>query len=802
MIVLMLASALGLGALFFATSSSRPLRWSVGAALPLALLVIPALQSLPLPLAVRGLLDRAGNDLLLEGDLSPVRFWPLSLDPIPTREHVGVAACGLAIFLVAYHIASGKSRRHVFTRLVGLTGITALVLGLGHRIFGLTEIYGHFATANRSLVVGPFVNSNHTAEFLELTAFVCFACSFQRNTALNRYGWWTGALMCAGGAMGTMSRGAVVGILAGICLFAVLRYLASDGDRGDRQKMWVAWSVLAALLVVVAAGALGAGALIDRFRSSSVGDDVRFHLWRDSLKVLVAHPIGIGRGAFERVYPAYRTLKTPFPVTFAFVESQPLQLLIDCGWLFSGLILVSAGLVVRQLVRYGRRDKIEAALLAGLFAVLAHSCVDFGLETLGVMLPFLAILATVLGRCAPPDQAEQSRVPAWSLIGVACAGLLFGAIAVALPSDVDFDKAINAAQSPAQLRDLLIRAQEIHPTDYFYALAYARTQPLKPPRGERSPRLHALNRALELCPGCELVHLAVARSLWELGSHSQSLVEWRTAVQLQPSLFDNAMEELTRLGATSQEIAAIAVFDAAKMVAVADYLAGRSQVADALAVLDEADLMGAPRTESLLTRGRLQIQANQLASAQTTVAEAHAAGIQDPRLSLLDAELVLGLKGRAGVDEAFAILDLAAIRYPLDLSVQRMRVSMVSTYAKWQAADRALDGLKLALYHAMGSAVEANLTAARIRGSLGQWSVALSEYRIALSQTPNQPALWIEFARAAEQAGRDQTAREAYSEAARLAPSDASVAEARRRLDARQTEMRRAGFEKTFGVSP
>jgi tetratricopeptide (TPR) repeat protein len=408
----------------------------------------------------------------------------------------------------------------------------------------------------------------------------------------------------------------------------------------------------------------------------------------------------------------------------------------------------------------------------------------------------------VLGRCAPPDQAEQSKAPGRSLVGIACAGLLLGTIAVALPSDVDFDKAINVAQSPAQLRDLLIKAQLVHPTDYFYALAYARTQPLKPRRGERSPRLHALNRALELCPGCELVHLAVARSLWELGSHAQSLVEWRAAVQLQPSLFDQTLKELARLGAKPQELAAIAAFDAAKMVTVADFLASQTTVADALAVLDEADLMGAPRIESLLTRGRLQIEANQLASAQTTLAEAHAAGVQDPRLSLLDAQLILGLKGRAGVDDAFGILDLAAIRYPFDLAVQRMRVSMVSTYGKWQAADRALDGLKLALYHATGSAFEANLMAARIRGSLGQWSVAFSEYRIALSHSPNQPSLWVEFARAAENAGRDQTAREAYSEAARLAPSDASIAEARRRLDARQVEQRKASFEHGLGGAP
>jgi hypothetical protein len=800
MILLMFLCALGLGALYTTTSSSRPLRLGVGAALPLVLLAIPILQSIPLPLAIRGLLDHAGNDLLLGSDPAQVRFWPLSLDPVPTREHIGTAACGLAIFLVAFHFASGKTRRHVFPRVVALCGVAAVVIGLGHKIFGIAKIYGLFTTIARSSLTGPFVNANHNAEFLELAAFACFACSFQRNTALNRYGWWTGALLCIAGAIGTMSRGAILGILAGASLFVVLRYLANDPSSGP-TKRWIAWGFLAALLVMLTAGALGAGSIVDRFRSGSVSEDVRFHLWRDSLSVLAAHPAGIGRGAFERVYPAYRTVKTDLPVTFAYVENQSLQLLIDSGWLFFGAILVGVGLVLRQLVRHGRRDKIEAALLAGLFAVLAHSLVDFGLETLGVMLPFLAILATVLGRCAPSPEVPRPSKAALPLVVVTCAGLLAGAIAIALPSDADFDKLLNAAHGAAQIRAVVQRARSVHPTDYFFALAYAQTEPLRSSSG-RSPRLHALNRALELCPGCDLVHIEVARSLWALGSRGQALVEWRTVLQLQPSRFEDTMKELTAAGAKAQDLAALASFDAAKMVEAANFLARRSQISDALVVLDEADLMGAPRAESLLARGHLQLQSNQLAAAQTTLAEAHAAGILDPRLSLLDAELLLAVKGRAGVDDAFAILDLAAIRYPLDLPVQRMRVSMVSQYGKWQAAERALDGFKMALYQSTGSAFEANLTSARIRGQLGQLSAALSDYRTALAQSPNEPSLWVEYAQVAENAGRDQMARDAYGEAARLAPSDASITEARRRLDARQTERRNAGREQGFGVAP
>ena len=125
-------------------------------------------------------------------------------------------------FLMAYHLASGQSRRHLLARAIGLAGVAAVAIGLGHRILGVTKLYGAFAAPQRSLLAGPFVNPNHTAEFLELGAFVCLACSFQRPTALNRIGWLVGTMLCAGGAAATLSRGGVLGLSMGVLLFVFL----------------------------------------------------------------------------------------------------------------------------------------------------------------------------------------------------------------------------------------------------------------------------------------------------------------------------------------------------------------------------------------------------------------------------------------------------------------------------------------------------------------------------------------------------------------------------------------------------
>jgi tetratricopeptide (TPR) repeat protein len=792
MLLVFVASGLALAACMLGIGlQGRTLRLGSSVVVPLAFLIVPILQSIPLPLALRRLLDPNGSTILQDNALEPITAWPLSLDPASTRVYVGRAAAALAIFLIVYHLSSGRSRRYLIPRVIGLAGVAAVVIGLGHRIFGVGKIYGLLSSTARSLMMGPFVNSNHTAEFLELAFFVCLACSFLRSGALNRVGWLVGALLCASGALATLSRGAVLALAMGVLTFAFLRFLEKDAEHRSRRRVTVAASVFLLAVIAVGAGALGAGQLVDRFKAGAMTTDLRFQLWRQAAPILGAHPLGIGRGAFDRVFPIYRTLKMAFPVRFAFVENEPYQLLIDSGWVLFAALGVAMVLAAWRIVRHGRRDKVEAALVGGLFAILAHSVVDFGLETLGVLLPFVAVLAIVLGRIESGDGKSTGRARwAWTAGATAFVCLALGVVSLAGPGSDDFDALLKSARPGAERRDLLVRAQRIHPADYFYVLAYARLQPMAPPAGGPSPRLRALNRALRLCPTCEQVHLEIARSLWQVGKRGQALLEWRATVDLQPLLFSPALGELFALGAKPEELAAIATSDPARMVEVATFLGNNGRVAEAFTVLDQADALDAPVLERLLTRARLQAQNSQLDAARATLAAARQAGTDDPRLSMLEAELLLSSKGAAGADAALTILDRAAARNPHDLAVQRMRVKVILDFEKWKAASRALEGFKMALYQVQGSAAEAHAAGARIEARLGHVAAALSAYRVALADDPMNVTLWMEFGRIAESAGRQTTAIEAYSQAAQLSPKNPEIDKALRGLEERNAALR------------
>jgi tetratricopeptide (TPR) repeat protein len=248
------------------------------------------------------------------------------------------------------------------------------------------------------------------------------------------------------------------------------------------------------------------------------------------------------------------------------------------------------------------------------------------------------------------------------------------------------------------------------------------------------------------------------------------------------------MREVLAAGAAPADLAAAVAFDPKLLIEVAEFVASQGRSADAFAVLDQADELGAPRADSLLARARLQIDRADYAGARQTLAAAHAKAGPDPRITLVEARLLLAT-GSDGADQALRILDAAAAQYPFDLAIQRTRVELVMRFSKWQAADRAVEGLKQALYQANGAAGEAHVAAARIKSRMSRWTAALGEYRIALADNPNDVALWIEFGHAAEQAGRDTIAREAFGEAARLSPSNSEIGASLRRLDERQSHL-------------
>jgi O-antigen ligase/tetratricopeptide (TPR) repeat protein len=793
MLILFGGAGLGLALLLAAglTSSAAGLRITAVVALPAVFVLIPLVQSIPLPAAVRDGIDPAGHALLVGGPGAQSAFRPLSLDPPATRAHAGRAGAALAVFLAALHLASGRSRRQLLLRVVAAAGLAAAVIGLGHRMLGEERIYGVFTTG-RALLNGPFVNKNHTAELLELSAFVAVALAVAGTSALSRVGWLSAAVFLVAASLGTLSRGAVLGLAVGGVVLLTFRNVgrseeaATDQPPGRRRASLV-WIGLGVSLIAVVAATLGASQLLARFSNESLTGETRFRLWLNSLEVLSAHPFGIGRGAFDRVFPVYRHIEGTFPMRFAFIENQPLQLLVDTGWLGLALVLAALTFAIREVYRRGRRDLVEVALICGLLAVLTHNIVDFGLETLGVLLPFCAVLGTLFGRMKATREHQVVPRAGWVIAGATMLTLLVGGASLLRGSSDDFDALLKQTTQPEERRRLAQRAQAAHPVDYFYVLAQAGVEPVRPGPDGRSPRLRLLNRSLILCPSCPDVHAEVARTLWALGRRSQALNEWRLASMTGSGLFDSVTEESWRSGATPQEMAVLAGGDPNRMVAIAAFLRSKSATEAARKMLISASQAGAKPLELMLLQADLDIGDNQIERAMKTLEAARKLAPTDPRIFDLHAQALV----RSGAPEkALAVLEQGIGMKPLDLPLQRQRVQIVLNYQKWNTAARALEGLQMALQHARLPSAEAHLSAARIEARMGNIKKALSEYRIALNANSKDYILWGEYATFNESVGRLEDALLAYQEARQLRPADTAIAAAINRVEERRQALK------------
>jgi len=737
--------------------SEQSFRPHVALVLPLCFVVIAAVQSLPLPASLRARLDPAGFDLAAGNQAG--RTMPMSLDPPATQRALATAGAAAAVALAALVLSAGRRLRLATPVLVAVAGLATLAVGLGHRAVFESKIYGVFDSGS-GVPVGPFINPNHEAELLELSAFTALALAYAATTRDRRRAWKAVAAFLAAGALSTFSRGSVLALGAG-ALTWFLFPIRSDEDAPQPRNRFVA--ILLGLVVVAGLTlSLGGEGVLGEVFATRPGSDIKLRLWLDALKIVPAHPLGIGLAAFARVYPAYQTLSTAS--WYQFVENQPLGLLIEAG--IPGILLVAGAVVltVRHMAKRARRDRVEAALCAAMVAVLAHNLVDFGLEVPGILFPFLAILGSTAGRQLVATDSPAPRRAAVVYAGVVAAVTVAGILLLLTPSARDFDALLKSA--PAADRSALVRAAlAAHPTDNEYALLAATMEPLQPTGGGASPRLLGLNRALRLCPNCPAGHREAARNLWHLGRRRQALFEWRAVVTLDRPTLAWVFNELQKDGARPEELATLA--DDQNRFELCRYLLGQRMFEATKDLLAGAvDQQG---VEFHLVQASLALAEKDMPRARQASQQALAAGPTNPWAALTAAEVEI-LDGK--LDAALAFLRGGLRFAPTNLELNRNLLALLMQTDRWEAVDRALDGLRAALLERGVPLVEANVAAARVFERRGQYPRAVSEYRAATAQSPGNVGLLLALGRLAEMAGQVTVAVDAYRDVLRWSPDN------------------------------
>ncbi len=369
----------------------------------------------PLALPLLGLLLLAVAQLL---PLSAGR--PLTYDTYATwQAAIKILASLLFFLLFATYVNTDERRRTAAKVVIAVCTLIALI-AIGQSYLGKL-LWPRGA-------LGPFVNRNHFAGFLELGIGLAGGLLAGRGTRREWLAVYASALLvlCAGLAL-SASRGGVLALGAELIFLIAIAAPGWSSEHGS-EKSRAGLLLRAAAALLLGAGTLGGAVwlvgsegLVANFsqlekegQAESLAESPdrysRRDIWNASWQMIKAHPIaGVGLGAFQFAYTRYDLSSGSQRVEQS--HNDYLQVLADGGVIGGMLALCFIELLfLHGFLLANTRDKRRRALvlgaLTGCFAMAVHSFVDFNLQVTANAQLFLALCALAT---TPIERAGQRR---------------------------------------------------------------------------------------------------------------------------------------------------------------------------------------------------------------------------------------------------------------------------------------------------------------------------------------------------------------------------------------------------------
>ena len=238
----------------------------------------------------------------------------------------------LAIWLTISLVNHSKKQKKfdfIFTIaiVVGLTGALISVIAIVQAGMEARLIYGFWKPYHSYQFLGPYVNRNHFAGYLEMA--LPMSIGLFTSLALLRQRRWREnddsrsdkqlaltfllglcVLLIVIALLFSMSRGAILSgsIIVTSQAFILLALLS----RGKSLRRILAWGLVFVIIAAIVASLIPWEKLTKRFSAlptESVSTDIRFKVSMDTLKMSKDFPIlGSGLGTYELVFPRYKTV--------------------------------------------------------------------------------------------------------------------------------------------------------------------------------------------------------------------------------------------------------------------------------------------------------------------------------------------------------------------------------------------------------------------------------------------------------------------------------------------------------------
>lgn len=372
--------------------SFNPLVWPM-----LALLVVAIIQILP--------------------GLSASESGTISHSPFATSQFAIKLFASICFFLLFATFVNSDERRAGAVKLIIAVCTCIALIGIGQRYLG--------KTLWQRGTMGPFVNRNHFAGFLEMGVGLAGGQMLGWVTLgravkvewLAVYG--SCALVMCSGIVLSASRGGVLALGAEIVFLGILAVAMfffgwrsgktgqAERSRGAGFLVRVAAALVISAAAIIAATALvGSEDLVQNFSQIQAETKTQFpvserfsrpDIWRATIRLIKDYPLlGVGLGAFQFAYTRYDQSSGLQRVEQS--HNDYLQILADAG-IIGGLIalvyavlLFSRGFLASRTRNLKKRAIVFGAL-AGCFAIAVHSLVEFNLQVTSNAQLFLALAA-------------------------------------------------------------------------------------------------------------------------------------------------------------------------------------------------------------------------------------------------------------------------------------------------------------------------------------------------------------------------------------------------------------------------
>ena len=744
----------------------------------MALAVYTVFQSLPLPLGLLEKVDPAAGDVWARS-LAPigghVTWGSLSLNP----GNTSVEAAKWASYACVFYASSSLARSHgmrTCLQIVVASSVALALVTVAHQLLEANRVFGiyqpHAAFTGR---IGPLLNSNHLAGYLNLGALCAVGLALSPRDESPRWLFATAAIIDVAASLRTASRGGAAALLVGLLLLGVLIVIPSgrSQDEADRTKRFTGLTmILATTATGVALAALGFDRALWSELTSVDAGKMRMAAWFKPMAVDFAS-FGIGRGAFESAFQAYRPQASGNTV-FTHPENFIAQWV--CEWGIVGLLGLAAFVWLFRPWRLGLLRSVKsAAALCAIVAILIQNLADFSLEVPGVALAFSTVLGAlwgnVRGRQTPGTTGRFRLLPVFAAATLAGAtGMV--ALSRGLPTLTsardDVHQSVSAANKgklpAATAKELIVQNMRRFPAEYYFPLAGA------------DLAFHAggdpipwLQRALERGPTIGLTHFILAEYLASRGARSQAFMELRLTAEYEGFLADPVAMTALSWSGDFRELT-VAVPEGLAGVPVLEAMAGRVKDVELAGQIAQEMLIRDPKLrnpririlEALLAALAKDECVDRIECEQSLDASSEALRDYFPESSIGDQYLA-----------RFAILDLDPKRALWILRRGCLKLQDVSECLRLQATVEDPEHVSQVLDRFLGANCGANAPCAQayiwvagFQAARSSFAKAYGSAEKAARMAPSE-ANWLYAASLAEQAGLREDAARALEQVAR-----------------------------------